>query len=59
MGLTTGITPGLSPVSQLILILCMYLGRVGVLSFSLALMAKKKSMSQEQIKHPAVSFIIG
>ena len=59
VGLTTGITPGLSAASQLILILCMYLGRVGVLSFSLALMAKKKSMSQEQIKHPAVSFIIG
>ena len=59
VGLTTGITPDLSAISRWVLIACMYLGRVGVLSFSVALIAKKKSVVQEQVKHPVVNFMIG
>ncbi len=59
VGLSTGLTPQLSTVSKVVLIACMYLGRVGVLSFAFALMAKKKSVGQQQVKHPAVDLMIG
>lgn len=40
VGLTVGITPQLDAVSKLVLIIIMYLGRVGVLTIALSLMAK-------------------
>lgn len=42
VGMTTGITSSLSVVPQLILILLMYLGRLGSLSFALSFTDKKK-----------------
>ena len=42
VGLTTGITPGLGPVSKAILILFMYFGRVGGLTIVYAAVSKKK-----------------
>lgn len=57
VGLTTGITPQLSPFSQTLLIFLMYVGRVGVLSFSLAfLTAKRKGLG---IRYPNVDLMIG
>jgi trk system potassium uptake protein TrkH len=42
VGLSTGITPDLSPVGKLVIILTMYLGRVGPLTVALALAARQK-----------------
>ena len=57
VGVTTGITPELSTVSHIILILLMYLGRVGVLSLSLAFMTQKKAHSK--INYPHADVMIG
>ena len=57
VGLTTGITPTLTRLSQSLLIFLMYVGRVGVLSFSLAfLTAKQKGAG---IRYPNVNIMIG
>ena len=56
VGLTTGITPGLSLFSHLLLIAMMYLGRVGVLSFSLAFLS---GGTAERIQYPETSVMIG
>ena len=57
VGLTTGITAGLSPVSHVLLILMMYLGRVGVLSFSIAFLTQKKTA--DKIGYPDTNVMIG
>lgn len=47
VGLSLGITPSLHTVSKLILIVCMYFGRVGVLTlFYATIGAKKKAISK-------------
>lgn len=57
VGLTTGITSGLSAVSHILLIAMMYLGRVGVLSFSLAFLARGKAINK--INYPETNVMIG
>lgn len=57
VGLTTGLTPGLSPFSQTLIILLMYLGRVGVLSFSIALMTRRRRRGK--ISYPEMNVMIG
>ncbi len=57
VGLTTGITPQLHPVSQLILILLMYFGRVGVLTLSIAIMMDLHHSSK--IKYPESKVLVG
>ena len=57
VGLTTGITTALTPFSQGLLILLMYLGRVGILSFSIAFLTRKKGSSK--IQYPNADIIIG
>jgi trk system potassium uptake protein TrkH len=57
VGLTTGITAGLSPLSHLMLILMMYLGRVGILSFSLAFLTQ--SGGANKIGYPETRVMIG
>ncbi|RPJ20386.1 MAG: Trk family potassium uptake protein, partial [Planctomycetaceae bacterium] len=42
VGLSTGITPDLSPLGKLIIILTMYIGRVGPLTVALALAEREK-----------------
>ena len=42
VGMTTGITRSLLPVSKVIIILLMYCGRIGSLSFALAFTQRKK-----------------
>ncbi len=56
VGLSQGLTPTLSVVSKLIIILLMYLGRVGVLTLAFAL-ARKRDTSE--IRHPVDTFFIG
>lgn len=57
VGLTTGITPALSLPSHLILICLMYLGRVGVLSVSVAFLIRRDGSSK--IKYPNLDVMIG
>lgn len=57
VGLTTGITAGLSPFSHLLLIALMYLGRVGVLSFSVAFLNQRGGVSK--ISYPETDVMIG
>lgn len=57
VGLSTGITASLSVPSELVLIFLMYMGRVGVLSFSLAFIARKGKVSK--IHYPTCNLMIG
>ena len=57
VGLTTGITPELTRISQSILIVLMYLGRVGILSFSIALMTGKRRPAK--LHYPEINVMIG
>lgn len=56
VGMTTGITGSLSVIPQLILILLMYLGRLGSLSFALSFTDKKKIA---HIKQPMEKINVG
>ena len=57
VGLTCGITPDLTPASQSLIILLMYLGRVGILSFSIAFMTRTKYHAK--VKYPEMNVMIG
>ena len=57
VGLTTGITPTLSGFSQSLLILLMYMGRVGVLSVSIAFITRGRRPAK--IKYPEMNVMIG
>lgn len=57
VGLTTGLTPTLSPFSQSLLILLMYTGRVGLLSFSIAVLTRRQHPAK--IKYPEMNVMIG
>ena len=57
VGLTTGITPTLSMFSQSLLILLMYTGRVGLLSFSIALAVRHGRPAK--LRYPEMSVMIG
>ncbi len=56
VGMTTGITRSLSAASRVIIILLMYLGRVGSLSFGLALAEKRESA---RLMDPVERILIG
>lgn len=58
VGLTTGLTPGLHTSSKLLLILLMFLGRVGPVSFALALAIRNHKNSSD-ILHPEGRVIVG
>ena len=57
VGLTMGITPELSALSQAVLILLMYLGRVGILSFSMAFLLRRPGVNK--ITYPNTDVLIG
>ena len=57
VGLSTGLTPGLSRLSHTMLILFMYTGRVGVLSISLGFLTRNKDTLH--IKYPKFDIMIG
>ena len=57
VGLSTGITAGLSRATHILLILLMYLGRVGVLSFSLAFLSQSRGRSK--LSYPKADVMIG
>ncbi len=57
VGLTTGITPALAWPAQVLLAALMYAGRVGILSFSIAFLNRRKDSLN--IKYPDFSIMIG
>lgn len=56
VGLSTGITPHLAPLSKLTLIILMFVGRVGPLTLALALSRKNQA---SRLVHPEGRVIIG
>ena len=56
VGMTTGITRALHPVSRCIIILLMYCGRIGSLSFALAFVQSKR---KPHVQQPAEAINIG
>ena len=50
VGLSTGITGDLSKVGKLLIIVLMFIGRVGVLTFGFALLERKQDEDQPEIK---------
>lgn len=57
VGVTVGITPTLSPASHIMLICMMYLGRIGVFSFSIAFLTRSRYPAK--IKYPDLNVMIG
>lgn len=57
VGLSANLTPELSVFSQGVLIALMYLGRVGILSFSIAFLIRRDGRSK--IRYPEVDLMIG
>lgn len=57
VGVSTGLTPHLQPFSEVLLLLLMYLGRVGVFSVSVAFLTRSQAASK--IKYPNLDVMIG
>lgn len=57
VGNSVGITPSLSPASALILIGLMYLGRIGVFTFSMGFLTRTQHPAK--IKYPNLDLLIG
>ncbi len=57
VGLSTGITAGLTSASKLVLVFLMYIGRVGIITFGLAVMIRQTSAPK--IGYPESHVIIG
>lgn len=58
VGLSTGITPGLGNISKIALIITMFLGRVGPLSFAIALTLKANKRHKDVV-YPEGKIIVG
>ena len=58
VGLTTGITPYLSLVGKLDLMLCMFIGRIGPITLIISL-THKKDFGDEVLAYPSEDVIIG
>ena len=58
VGLTTGITPGLSEHGKLWLILTMFAGRVGPVTLVMALTLRSRK-NKHMVRYPEGKFIIG
>jgi potassium uptake TrkH family protein len=54
VGLSTGITPELSPVGQLVLVFLMFVGRLGPITFASALALRRRHISYELPKERPV-----
>lgn len=58
VGLSTGLTPGLHSISKLMLIFTMFLGRVGPLSFAVAIAIREKKKLQNAV-YPEGKIMVG
>jgi trk system potassium uptake protein TrkH len=59
VGLTMGITPGLTDIGKLAIIFTMFSGRVGPLTLVFALSQKRSSTQHDNIKYPEEKIMIG
>lgn len=57
VGLSTGVTPMMHPVSQVILMFLMFFGRIGILSISLGLVMRGSGVAK--IRYPEGKVLIG
>ncbi len=57
VGLSMNLTPGLNALSDIVIMLLMFLGRVGILSFSIAFMTSKRK--QNIVKYPGTDMMVG
>jgi len=58
-GATLGVTPTLTIISKITLIMIMYFGRVGVLTIALALVAKSHNISVKRYRYPEEKVMVG
>jgi len=58
VGLSTGLTPGLHSISKLMLVFTMFLGRVGPLSFAVAIAIREKKKLQNAV-YPEGKIMVG
>ncbi len=58
VGVTTGITPFLSAAGKVILILCMYIGRIGPLTLVVSV-SRRGDNAGERIRYPSEDVLIG
>jgi trk system potassium uptake protein TrkH len=58
VGLSTGITPGLTEISKILLAFMMFLGRVGPLTFAVAIAMRKKKSLQNSV-YPEGKIMVG
>lgn len=58
VGLTLGITPSLNVFGKLIIIVCMYIGRIGPISLAIAFIAKQKK-TNNAMKYPEENIMVG
>jgi trk system potassium uptake protein TrkH len=56
LGLSTGLTPDLSPLGKIIIIITMFIGRLGPLTFAFALSLKS---THSKIRYPESNILIG
>lgn len=56
VGITTGVTQDITPISKIVILLTMYLGRVGPLTVILAVIHSRK---KSKIKYPEAKILIG
>ncbi len=59
VGVTVGITAGLSVFSKLVLIVLMYLGRVGIFTVAYAMTMRHTSSTSSSISYPDANLLIG
>ena len=59
VGLSTGITYTLSPLSQILIMLTMFAGRVGVFTMSLAVAKRMRKQDTSNIRYPEDRVMIG
>lgn len=58
VGLTTGITPFLSSNGKILLITCMFIGRIGPISILISL-TKRREIANDKIRYPKEDILIG
>lgn len=56
VGLSTGITPLLTPIQKALIILCMFSGRVGPLTIAMAFVERE---GRQTVRHPVGEILIG
>lgn len=59
VGVSAGITAGLSVFSKLVLIVLMYFGRVGIFTVAYAMMMRHTSSTSSSISYPEANLLIG